>query len=183
MHAIDTIFDIKSKLSEIKVQLDDITTEITRLEREVAFAKDSDPKTKTHIIIHHSLTEDSRTVSWGAIRNYHINNLKWRDIGYMWGIELIGNDYEVLLGRDEDDIGAHCTQMDMNKVGIGICCVGNFDLTTPPSNMWNKCLELCRNIMRRRSIPRKNVQGHHEYYPAKSCPGKLWDMDKFRKEL
>jgi len=46
MHAIDTIFDIKNKLSEIKVQLDDITSEITSLEREVAFAKDSAQRLK-----------------------------------------------------------------------------------------------------------------------------------------
>lgn len=183
MHAVDTIFDIKSKLSEIKVQLDDVTTEITDLERAVSMNNLSKLSNKTHIIIHHSLTEDSSTVSWGAIRRYHMVDLKWREIGYMHGIELVGDHYEVLLGRDEDADGAHCTQANMNKVGIGICCVGNFDLVAPPKAMWDKCLELCRNIMRRRNIPRENVKGHREYYPAKSCPGKLWDMNKFRKEL
>jgi hypothetical protein len=46
-----------------------------------------------YIVIHHSLTPDNQTVSWNAIRRYHIDVNKWADIGYHYGIENINGAY------------------------------------------------------------------------------------------
>jgi hypothetical protein len=50
------------------------------------------------IILHHSATADGPTVSWGAIRRFHVVECAWGAIGYHYGIELVGDYYEVLIG-------------------------------------------------------------------------------------
>ena len=133
-----------------------------------------------YIILHHSLTKDTKTVSWGAIRRYH-KSLGWRDIGYHYGIEMINNSPEILLGRFEGQIGAHTRGY--NQESIGICLVGNYDKIKVPLDKWNLLLKLVRNIKQRYNIPIDKIIGHREVASYKSCPGNLFDLDKFRRDL
>lgn len=136
-----------------------------------------------YIIIHHSLTKDSDTVSWQPIRKYHMDTLGWSDIGYHYGIEMVNAEYEILVGRMEGTPGAHCKQEGLNRKSIGICCVGNYDNDIVDSAMWRMLLDLCQNICLRYDIPAENVKGHNEYALYKSCPGNLFDMPEFRNDL
>lgn len=142
------------------------------------------------IIIHHSLTKDSGTVSWGSIRNYHTGPNGWSDIGYHFGVELVQsgqsggyalNEYEILLGRMPDQIGAHCLGKNSNSVGV--CVVGNFDEGPVPPRQWAKALQLVRWLRRQYEIPVERVLGHREAAPNRTCPGKNFDMDRFRKAV
>ena len=144
----------------------------------------------SHIIIHHSLTKDSGTVSWGAIRRYHVQTLGWQDIGYNFGVEDVDGHFEVLMGRPLWMNGAHCRDMQMNSHGIGVCFVGNFDLNAPGTKRLEAADPLMRWLMDTYHIPVENILGYREVgrlagfeWTAgefKSCPGKLWDMDAFR---
>ena len=136
----------------------------------------------THITLHHSLTKDSGTASWDAIRKYH-KELGWLDIGYHFGIELIGSSYEVLLGRMPFETGAHCKEHGMNHTSLGICFVGNFDIEKPSDAMWKKGLSLCSSLCRIFNISIENIHGHSYYAGYKSCPGKMFDVEKFKKDL
>ena len=139
------------------------------------------------IIIHHSLTEDNQMVSWNAIRKYHMETNGWKDIGYHAGIELVGVNYEILLGRMENEIGAHC--IGFNEKSLGICVVGNYDIVSPAKEALGLLRKWCRSKMEIYGIKLDNILGHWETYeklgmaPQKSCPGNKFSMPEFRKSL
>ena len=149
----------------------------------------------SHIIIHHSWTKDTPTVSWGAIRRYHTSakpdGRGWSDIGYHWGAELVGGGFEVLMGRPMNRPGAHAREMRMNSRGIGICFVGNYDLEHPAEKMLERVDDLISWLMDIYDIPAENILGHREVGKLagfdwregqfKTCPGTKWSMEKFRQ--
>ena len=139
-----------------------------------------------NIIIHHSATKDSETVSWQAIRRFHVDECAWGEIGYHFGVEQVQDKawamptYEILFGRFPYQMGAHTKGYNHNS--IGICCVGNFDEIAPPKEQWDLCVKLVKWLMEIYQIPKDRVFPHRQF-SDKTCPGKLWDMDKFRDEL
>lgn len=148
----------------------------------------------SHIIIHHSLTEDQGVKDWEGIRKYHIEHNGWDDIGYHFGIEFVEDDFRIFQGRQLDKRGAHVKDGKFNYKSVGICLVGNFDEVEPPENQWKLAIELVKHLIEyyhehKMDIPIKNVLGHREAQAlsgvrfTKSCPGKMFNMGKFREEL
>lgn len=160
----------------------------------------------THIILHCSATLDGHNVSWNAIRRYHASwkcegmaitaeaakeigrqgipvEKPWSDIGYHFGIEQIGEGYEILMGRMPNEQGAHCHAGGMNRCSLGICFVGAFDRTPPPKSQWQLGLKLVRALMDIYEIPPAFVYGHREIAPWKTCPGLMFSLDRFRRDL
>ena len=147
---------------------------------------------KQFIVVHHSLTKDSGSVSWGAIRDYHLKK-GWSNIGYHWGLEMIGDYPEILIGRYTNQTGAHAREMGMNRIGIGICVVGNFDKEAPPRQILSRLRSLVLWLMDEHEIPVRNVIGHRDVGMMagynwkrgeyKSCPGKLFSLSSFRDSL
>jgi len=135
----------------------------------------------TRIIVHHSLTSDSSTVSWGAIRKYHIEKLGWTDIGYHAGVELLKENYEVLMGRSWDRQGAHCRGH--NGDSLGICFIGDYNEEEPEEQMLIVGARVVRLWMRLFGIPVERVFTHHYFAPHKTCPGREFGFNKFREML
>lgn len=71
------------------------------------------------LIVHHTATPTWTTVE--SIRNYHVVDRGWSDIGYHYLIDMNGC---IRLGRPEWRIGAHCKGK--NKMSIGIAVIGHF---------------------------------------------------------
>jgi N-acetylmuramoyl-L-alanine amidase len=138
------------------------------------------------IILHHSATKDSGTVSWNAIRRYHLNECNWSDIGYHFGVEYISDpgdpagSYEVLLGRLPGNEGAH-TQ-GLNHDSIGICFIGNYDETEPPKEMLKAGVRLVTWLCKEYGISPFHIYGHRDF-ARKTCPGILFNIDLFQEEV
>lgn len=137
------------------------------------------------VIVHHSLTKDSTTVSWGAIRRYHTQTLGWKDCGYHAGVELVksGNEsyYEILMGRTWDIQGAHSKGQNHNS--LGICFVGNYDKEEPPRAMLIVGVKIIRLWMKLYNIAVSDILGHRDFLGYKSCPGTQFDLEKLREGL
>jgi hypothetical protein len=169
---------------------------------------------KEYIVLHHSFTKDNETVDWNAIWKFHrswrcngfivtemeANKLKkkglhvtppWRSIGYHFGCERVGNEYQVRVGRDLLKAGAHCRDGGFNSKSIGICVVGNWDEQEPPAEQIILTRLLVEKLMMRYSIKRENVIGHREAQAMagvpnemrKSCPGHEFNLISFRAGL
>jgi N-acetylmuramoyl-L-alanine amidase len=129
----------------------------------------------THIMVHHSLTEDNNTVSWPAIRRYHIKHNGWIDIGYHFGVEMAGLEYEAVVGRPLTMKGAHCLEGGMNEKAIGICVVGNYDLYAPSSLAIEVLVSrLIAPLMKMFNIPVQNIVFHRDFATYKTCPGEFF---------
>ena len=131
------------------------------------------------VIVHHSLTKDSGSVSWGAIRRYHIQQMKWSGIGYHAGVELVLSgqeiNYEILMGREWDRSGAHTRGHNTNS--LGICFVGNYDKIPPPKKMLITGARVIALWLRLFNLTIKDIYSHHHFNVYKSCPGVYFDME------
>ena len=136
----------------------------------------------THIIMHHSLTADSGTVSWQAIRRYHTQTLGWDDVGYHFCVELVNKEFEIMLGRMPHVMGAHCKDGGMNRKALGVCFVGNFDMAPPSICQWISGVKLCASICEVLSMDVSHVRAHRDY-ANKTCPGRMFDMGRFRMDI
>ena len=131
------------------------------------------------IIVHHSLTKDGPTVSWGAIRKYHKQTMKWAGIGYHAGVELVmsGGElyYEILMGRMWDVSGAHTRGHNQNS--LGICFIGNYDRIPPRKEMLETGAKVIALWLKLFGLTVEDIYSHHNFNINKSCPGKMFDME------
>jgi hypothetical protein len=128
-------------------------------------------------MLHHSLTEDSGTVSWPAIKRYHVQTMGMQDIGYNFGVELTGDDYEALIGRRLDIPSAGCPQGNMNDLAWHICFVGDFDKVPPPPEQVEVFVKRIWLPLRDGfGLDPKKIVFHREYAPWKTCPGLAFTM-------
>lgn len=128
------------------------------------------------IIIHCSAT--TSTMDWGAkeIRDIHVNQNHWANIGYH---HVIRRNGVVEPGRPEAQIGAHAKGY--NAKSIGVCMIGGCEKYTSgkkkgqlyavnnfTAEQWVTLNKTVRDLLKR--YPNCAVIGHRNVEPNKECP-------------
>jgi len=72
----------------------------------------------------------------------------------------------------------------MNRKGIGICLVGNFNKEQVTKKQMDSLVYLVNMLRKYFNIPAKNILGHGHVSGAKmECPGKYFPCGKFKDRL
>jgi len=147
-----------------------------------------------YIVIHHSGPPGRGNAA--IFDRVHRNQNGWDELGYHF---VIGNGTDSPDGLVEvgsrwrtQKHGAHCKTDDnrFNDYGIGICLVGNFDLTHPTAAQMASLQKLVAYLAERYDIPTSRILGHREAVatvPSErrgtDCPGRFFDMKLFRQAI
>lgn len=127
------------------------------------------------IIIHHTGAWEKNPQQ---VKDYHLS-LGWRDVGYNYLVDYAG---QVHVGRSLDIGGAHCRAGDMNRRGIGVALLGNFEEKPPTKNQVNSLYALCAALCTEKQIHPDKILGHREVPGAATlCPGQHLDLSAVRR--
>jgi hypothetical protein len=134
------------------------------------------------IVIHHSATPD------GGARKFDKEHKSkgWDELGYHF---VIGNGTDTRDGQIEvgprwpkQKWGAHdnAPGNQFNEHGIGICLVGNFDVTHPSAAQIKSLERIVAYLMKTYHISADHVLGHGET-KATECPGRYLNVAMVRR--
>ncbi|KAM3963833.1 peptidoglycan-recognition protein LB-like [Aphomia sociella] len=136
-----------------------------------------------YVVIHHSYTpgacytDTECREAMRSMQDFHMDDRRWWDIGYHFGIGSNGVAYE---GRGWETLGAHA--LHFNSVSIGICVIGDWRTKLPPAKQLNTVKSLIAAGVELGYIkPDYKLVGHRQVRDTE-CPGdalyaeiKKWD--------
>ena len=112
------------------------------------------------LIVHCSDTANDHEVTVDDIRDWHIDDNGWSDIGYHYVITRTGN---VHAGRPVEQIGAHCKGY--NAGSIGVCLIGTDAFTASQFKALKNLYSMLGNI-----FTGITLHGHRDFTATKTCP-------------
>src|SRR5439155_4608355 len=116
------------------------------------------------VVIHHSypFRRDSGTML--EIQNLHMDEQKWADIAYHFGIDGKGTIY---AGRDIHVRGASVAGH--NTGTVGVVMIGDFATERPAAAQLDSVLRL--SVWLKTVYHLTYLAGHYEFNPETVCPG------------
>lgn len=126
-------------------------------------------KKTNYIVVHCSATKPSMDyVDAETIREWHVRDNGWRDIGYH---SVILRNGVIEEGRDYNDTGAHVKGY--NHESVGVCLVGGLSQYDEPEfNFTKKQLKSLKRELQwlKTLFPEAMIVGHNELSNTKACP-------------
>lgn len=116
-----------------------------------------------YIVIHCSDTPPSMDIGAKEIRQWHITDNKWADIGYHF---VIRRDGIRETGREINAIGSHVKGF--NSCSVGVCLVGGKGGNNFTRPQWVGLEKLVKEL--RILYPKSEVVGHCDLNSVKTCP-------------
>lgn len=133
--------------------------------------------TPNRMTVHHSGDKDdtrSDSVTW--LRQVDLNHIKginhpepWACIGYHFIIDVDGTVFE---GRPLKYQGAHAGNDTVNRLNLGICLIGNFEIARVPPAQRTALLNTLDRLCLQYGINRASVFGHKQF-KVTDCPGRF----------
>ncbi|MEM1027438.1 MAG: peptidoglycan recognition family protein [Planctomycetota bacterium] len=136
------------------------------------------------ITIHHEgwtpVTFTSATAAYDRIENIrqiHVRDRGWADIGYHYIIDRAGR---VIEGRPIQYQGAHVSEN--NPHNLGILVLGNFEKQKPSNAQVQMLGKFTKQMMTAHNVPASQVRTHREINPTQ-CPGRTLQahIDQLRR--
>ena len=120
------------------------------------------------IAIHCSATPPSMDIGVEKIREWHVKDNGWSDVGYHY---IITRNGTIEPARPEELSGAHAPKV--NNRSIAICMIGGSDANGMWSNnfrneQWVTLKALLLNLTKKYEI--KKIIGHYQVDDKKECP-------------
>ena len=118
------------------------------------------------IIIHCSATKEGKNFTVKEIDAWH-RQRGFKCIGYHYVVYLDGTVHK---GRDESEVGAHCSGH--NSFSIGICYIGGLDANGKPKDTrTDKQKAAIKSLVAELKLkyPDATIHGHNEF-ANKACP-------------
>lgn len=125
------------------------------------------PEDVRWIIVHCSATPEGRNVTVEDVRNWHVKENGWSDIGYHWFIELDGS---LKQGRHESKSGAHAKGF--NSASVGVCYAGGTDAKGRPKDTRTDDQKITLGCLLqdlKGRYPKAKIIGHRDV-SNKACP-------------
>jgi hypothetical protein len=116
------------------------------------------------VAIHHSYPIRRDTGTMRDIQNLHMDQQKWADIAYHFGIDGRGVVY---AGRDLNVRGASVAGYNTGTVGVVV--IGDFQEETPAPAQLDSLQKLVRWLAQ--TLHLTHLAGHYEFNPETVCPG------------
>lgn len=150
------------------VQIEDVSA---------AFRTGNIRKMTDYIVIHHTAGSDNGKIN--DIAKIHLGEHQWSTVGYHYFIDVDGTIYQL---KPDNEVAPHSFHYNDNSVAIVLN--GNFNNKQVPEAQYKALVLLTRQIMTKYNISKSAVLRHCDLNGNNTeCPGKYFNLEKFRKDL